>query len=303
MKTHDVYLYGMILLSNTFLLKRDYPKPDTYEEFTKRYSLPGGETAIAATILASYGCNVFLEGAYLGNRTYSQIIDFYKDKTVDTSKLYFDSSYDGLEDVVLIDKNSRTILGTFEDYYSNGTNRWNDPEQADIVNAKVVGVDPWFGDKTNKVVSICKDHNIPYVVIDCAYDSYAHKYSGVNVISNEFLSMNYPDADRDELFKKYIENSNGLVIFTLGARDILYGRKGQDDLPKHFKPYHVKVVSTLGAGDSFRAGCIYGVLQNWNDEEIVRFAAATAASACTAFPIPLNPPTLSKINDIIGVQP
>lgn len=302
MGTTDIYLHGMILITNSFLLKGPYPEPDTYGEIDKRYILPGGETGTAATVLASLGCKVIMDGTYMGNRTYPQITEFYKDKTVDTSKLYLDPTFDGLEDYVLIDQTTRTPFGTFGDYYSNGLKRWHEPEETDIISAKVVGLDPWFEDMTQKVVTTCKNHDIPYVTIDCPYDSDTNRYCYVNVLSNEFISGNYPDVDRNELFQRYIANTNGLVIFTLGAKDILYGRKGQleNGQPKHWKPYSVPVVSTLGAGDSFKAGCIYAVYKDMTDDEIVRFAAATAACACTEFPLPLNPPTLDKIYSIMN---
>lgn len=297
MKKYDVYLYGMILVTNSFLLRDEYPKPDTYGEILKRYTLPGGETGSAATVLSSLDCNVLMDGTYMGRYTYPKIVDFYRDKKVDTSKLYLDETFEGLEDNVLIDKDTRTTFGTFIQYYSDGFKRWNDPLEEDITGADVVGLDPWFDDKTNKVVMICREHQIPYVTIDCPYDSDTHRYSSINVLSNEFISANYPNEDRIELFHKYIENSNGLVIFTLGSKDILYGRKKDDmnSLPKHFSPYPVEVVSTLGAGDSFKAGCVYALLKQMNDEEIVSFAAATAGCACSTFPLPLNPPTLEQI--------
>jgi sugar/nucleoside kinase (ribokinase family) len=55
------------------------------------------------------------------------------------------------------------------------------------------------------------------------------------------------------------------------------------------------VKSTLGAGDCFRAGIIHGVLQGMDDADIVRFAAATAASVCQRFPFALDPPGLKEI--------
>lgn len=302
MKTIDAYLYGMIVITNSFLLQGPYPEPDTYGEIKEKYILPGGETGSAATVLASLGCNVILNGTYMGNYTYPKILEFYKDKTVDTSKLYYDKTFDGLEDYVIVDQHTRTPLGTFGDYYSNGKKRWNDVNEEDILSSKVVGLDPWFEDKSKKVAEICHKAGIPYVTIDCCYDDEIHKYSSVNVLSNEFISVKYPDIDRDELIRRYIANTDGLVIFTLGARDIVYGRKGQltDGQLKHFKPYPVKVVSTLGAGDSFKAGCVYALLKSMEDDDIVRFAAATAACACTVFPLPLNPPTLDKIQKIMG---
>jgi len=296
MKNTDVYLYGMILITNSFLLKDRYPEADTYAEIAKKYILPGGETGTAATVLASLGCNVLMDGTYMGTKTYPLITDFYKDKSVDTSKLHLDPSFDGLEDYVIIDKNTRTPFGMFGGYYSDGLKRWNEPKEIDILSSKVVGLDPWFGEQTEKVVHICKDNHIPYVTIDCPYDSEAHRYSSVNILSNEFIEPNYKNQDRNELFQKYIDNSDGLVIFTLGAKDIMYGRNS--GLIKHFKPYSVPVISTLGAGDTFKAGCVYALLQGMDDDATVRFAADAAACACTVFPLPLNPPTLNKIKEL-----
>lgn len=62
------------------------------------------------------------------------------------------------------------------------------------------------------------------------------------------------------------------------------------------EPYKVDVVSTLGAGDSFKAGAIYALYKGMSDSEIVSFASATAAVACSNFPIAVNPPTLDKIS-------
>jgi sugar/nucleoside kinase (ribokinase family) len=42
----------------------------------------------------------------------------------------------------------------------------------------------------------------------------------------------------------------------------------------------MKGVDTTGAGDVFHAGFIYGLLQNWEVEEILRFANAAAALKC-----------------------
>jgi sugar/nucleoside kinase (ribokinase family) len=43
----------------------------------------------------------------------------------------------------------------------------------------------------------------------------------------------------------------------------------------------VAVVDTTSAGDVFHAGCIFGLLQGWHLEAVLRFAAAAAALECT----------------------
>lgn len=296
MKDSNIYLYGMILITNSFLLKDDYPEADTYAEMKQKYALPGGETGTCATVLASLGCNITMDGTYMGTNTYDKIIKFYENKSVETSSLYLDNSFDGLEDYVLIDKNTRTVFGTFGQYFSDHLKRWSEPKKEDILSSKVVGLDPFFMEQSNKVAVICNENNKPFVTIDCPYDTDIHRYSSINVLSNEYISSQYKNVDRDVLFQQYINNSKGLVIFTHGLNDIMFGRKNQE--VQYFKPFKVKTISTLGAGDSFKAGCVYALLHKMSDNDTVSFASATAACACTRFPIPLNPPTLDMIKSI-----
>lgn len=293
----DVYLYGMILITNSFLLKGDFPTPDCYSELKAKYSLPGGETGTCATTLDSLGCTVKMDGTFMGVNTYEKVVDFYNNKKVDVSSLKYDKSFDGLEDYVLIDKNARTPFGTFATFFSDSVKRWNPPSEKDILESEVVGLDPFFFDMSEKAAQLCHTDNKPFVTIDCAYNSIIHKYSSINVISNEFISENYPQDNRESLFRKYADNTDGLVIFTLGSKSIMYGRKSKDI--HYYTPFNIIPVSTLGAGDCFKAGCVYALLNNMSDEDTVMFASATAAVACMNFPVPLNPPTLDKINELI----
>jgi len=298
MNAYDVYLYGMILITNSYLLKDSFPEPDTYAEIAQAHRFPGGETGSCARVLASLGAKIKMDGNHMGIYTYDRIKAFFEPIDVDISRLTYDKDYDGLEDMVFIDRNTRTCFGTFARYFASGEKRWNMPCEDDIKAARVVGLDPFFGEASELVAQYCRKHGKKYVTIDCKYDSLLHGYSEVNVVSNEFLKSNYPHEDIEALFEKYTQASEGLVIFTFGARDVLYGRKGENI--RHFTPYTVEVVSTLGAGDSFKAGTVHALLQGMSDAEIVRFASATAAVACCGFPLWLNPPTLEKINALMN---
>ena len=290
---YDAYLYGMILRTNSFLLKGDYPKADTYGEILEKYSLPGGETGTCATVLLSLGRSVKMDGTYMGRTTMPFIQDFYKDKACDLTSLHLDESFDGLEDNVLVAGNTRTPLGQFQAFYADPNHRWNPPREEDIRQAQVAAIDPYFFEDSIRAAEICRDLKKPYVTIDCAYDSVLHRYSAVNVVSDEFYRDHYPQEARDDVLRKYMEASDGLTIFTLGAREIRFGRKGGQI--QSIAPYKVDVVSTLGAGDTFKAGCVYALWAGMDDISTVRFAAASAAIACTRFPLPLNPPQLAEV--------
>ncbi len=295
--SNDVYLYGMILATTSFLLEGDYPKPDTYGEIKKKYRLPGGETGTCATVLNSLGVSIKLDGNHIGRNVKPVITEFYKDKAVDLTSLTFDETYEGLEDYVIIDRKTRTPFGNFNGYYSDTIKRWNTPKEEDIINSKVVGIDPYFGEQTNLVAEYCVKNHIKYVTIDCPYDEYLHKNSAINVVSNEFTRNAYPNANREELLQLYMEHSDGLTILTNGSKEFEFGRKSTGI--HKFKPYSIDVVSTLGAGDTFKAGCVYALLKGMSDEETVQFASACSAVACTRFPLPLNPP---KLEEVIAMQ-
>ena len=78
---------------------------------------------------------------------------------------------------------------------------------------------------------------------------------------------------------------------------MLYGRKG-GEIHK-MKPFNVEVKSTLGAGDTFKAGCVYGLLHNMSDDELVRFASACSGVAISKFPLPIYPPKLEEVQNLL----
>jgi len=139
---------------------------------------------------------------------------------------------------------------------------------------------------------------VPYVTIDSPHDSFLHQHAAVNVVSGECISQHYRGMPLEEVMARLQETAQGLVIITCGGGEMLYGRKG--GAVRRMKPFPVEVRSTLGAGDTFKAGCVYGLLQNMADDDLVRFASACSGIAISRFPLPLNPPTLAEVNGLIA---
>lgn len=299
MEKYDIYLYGMTLVSTMNLLDGDFPELDTYGEIKESYILPGGETGSCSIVLSSLGCSVKIDGNYQGSKTIDVLNKYLVEKyNVDMSGVYIDPAFDGVQDMILIAGSTRTCFGRFGAFFSNDIKRWSSPVKEDIQNSKVAGLDPFFMEQSELAARYCHELGKKYVTIDCKPESLLNKYSEVNIISNEFIKSNYSGKDITELFKTYTENTEGLVIFTFGAREIMFGRKEQEI--QRLKPFQVKVRSTLGAGDTFKAGAIYGVFKGMKDEEVVKFAAATAGTVCSRFPLALNPPSLELIKNLIN---
>lgn len=298
MNHYEVYLFGQILGTHSFWLKDGFVKPDEYSEITEKYYLPGGETGTAATVLSSLGVEVKMDGTHIGTAVAPMLKEFYHDKTVDLESLTFDPLYEGLMDYVIIADLVRSPMGTFQALYASGKKRWNMPKESDIVHCKVAGIDPFFQEETRAVAELCVKHNKPYVTIDCSHDTYLHQHAAINVVSKECIENDYKGLAKEEIYRLLVENTDGLVIITSGEHDMIYGRKGCK--MQQMKPFMVDVKSTLGAGDTFKAGCIYGLLNGFSDEEIVRFASACSAVAISRFPLPLNPPTLEEVKKMLG---
>ncbi len=288
-----IYLYGMICGSNSFKLN-DFPRPDEYSEIQHSARFIGGETGTCATVLSSLGAEVRIDGTHIGRSTAELTRKFYGCKNVDLCSLTFDNDFEGLEDYILISGDIRTPIGRFGhffgEYYNGGAKHWNEPKERDVLWCDHAAIDDCFGDDSKRCAEMCVRHGRPYVTIDCRYDSYIHRHAAVTVISGEALKMHYGDVSRTEMFPLYAENSEGLTIITNGGGEFFYGRKGESQ--KKFTPFKVDAVSTLGAGDTFKAGCTYALAKGMSDEETVRFASACAAVAVSRYPSQLDPPKL-----------
>lgn len=293
----DAYLFGQVLGTHSFLLRGGFLQPDAYSEIDAQYFLPGGETGTACTVLSSLGVKVRMAGTDIGTKVAPMLKEFYKDKSVDLSLLNFVEG-DGVMDYVVIAGLVRSPMGRFQTLFSDGSRWWGIPKEEDLLGCRAAAVDPFFREESDKVAAICIKLGIPYVTIDSPHDSFLHQHAAVNVVSGECLHNHYQGMDKEAVMVLLQETAEGLVIITSGGGEMLYGRKGE--AVKRMKPFPVEVKSTLGAGDTFKAGCVYALLKNMADDDLVRFASACSGIAISRFPLPLNPPTLAEVNALIA---
>jgi len=297
MSNADVYLYGMTLLSTIHQLKAKFPSADGYQEIIRTFVIPGGEAANGAIVLSNLGVSVTLDGPFLGDVTAEPLLAYLKKRNVDCSLLHHHPGFPGWRDIVFCDGDTRTFFGWFVDYLFGGHKFWNKPNEQAIKSAKCVALDPFFGSESEEVARLCQKHHKDYVTIDSRFDTVITKGARVIACSREFLDREYPGVEPEDLLKQYQSNCSGLVIFTFGNRTVLFASAKTP--VQSFQPYSIKVVDTLAAGDTFRAGVVYGILKGWSDFEVVRFASATAAVSCTRFPSVYEPPTLAEITELM----
>ena len=298
MKQHaDVYLFGQVLGTHSFLLKDGFLQPDEYAEIQEQYFLPGGETGTAATVLDSLGVSVRMDGTWIGTEVAPMLKAFYADKKVDLSSLTFTES-PGVMDYVVIAGLVRSPMGRFQKLFASGERWWSIPKEEDIAGCRAAAIDPFFREESLLAAKYCRAYGVPYVTIDSPHDSPLHRGAAVNVVSRECTGEHYTGQTAETIMEQLKETSDGLTILTRGGDEMLYGRRGQET--RRMKPFRVEVRSTLGAGDTFKAGCVYGLLHGMSDDELVRFASACSGVAISRFPLPLHPP---KPDEVMNLMP
>ncbi|MBP5464351.1 MAG: carbohydrate kinase family protein [Treponema sp.] len=294
----EVYLFGQVLGTHSFLLRDGFLEPDEYAEIKEQYFLPGGETGTAATVLDSLGVSVRMDGTWIGTEVAPMLKAFYAGKKVDLSSLHFMEDDAGVMDYVVIAGLVRSPMGRFQTLFASGKRWWNIPREEDIAGCKVAAIDPFFQEETLRAADLCRKHGIPYVTIDSPHDSPLHKNAAVNVVSKECTGEHYKGMAAEDIMKLMQQETDGLTIITRGGDEMLYARRGEEI--HRMKPFQVSVKSTLGAGDTFKAGCVYGLLHGMSDGELVRFASACSAIAISRFPLPLNPPRMEEVQGLCG---
>ena len=94
---------------------------------------------------------------------------------------------------------------------------WNRPKKEDIVRAKAVCLDPFFGDASVRVASIGSGAGIPVITVDCLHDAPILAHVAAVVVAESFLRENYAGEQIEDLFRRYRDAKPGIVIFTSGA--------------------------------------------------------------------------------------
>lgn len=296
MTNYDIYSFGMVSSSTLYSIEGGFPAAEGYAEIDNVHHMTGGEATNSSIVLSRLGVQVKLDGNWIGadenGRRTKQLLDSYR---IDSSRLPLKDGYTGVREVVFAAGGTRTIFGTYGRLLEDAN--WNMPRAEDVNEAKVICLDPFFGDASVRAAELGVDAGIPVVTVDCLHDDPIIRHVSAVVVSESYIQWKYPEGQLEDLFQSYQQSTNGLVIFTFGDRGIWYGRPGE--APRIARPYSIKPVDTAGAGDSFRAGIVYGFLREWSDRKMIDFAAAVAAIVCTRTPGVLHAPDYGEVMDFI----
>jgi len=297
----NVYCHGMCVWSTVHRVLGGLPPEDGYGEIAESWHVPAGEATNGAILLSHWGHTASLDGATLGPASRTPLLAALQRHGVDTSRLRDAPDPDGFTDVVLTNGSTRSVFGRFRALLSDGLQRCTPPDAEAIARSHVALVDPCFGAHSRHAARLCFEARVPCVVLDCHHDDPLHHHAAATVLSREFRRQRYPDARDPELLSLYTASSPALTVFSHGQEPVRFARGPG---PQRSRPVaHVEARVTIGAGDAFRAGIAYGLLQGFDDDAAVEFALAAAACVCARGPIAAAPPSLDDIAALRALAP
>jgi sugar/nucleoside kinase (ribokinase family) len=108
----------------------------------------------------------------------------------------------------------------------------------------------------------------------------------------------YPDIKPEILVKKIADEFKLITIITVGADGVYYCKPGKSVV--HQEALKVNIVDTVGAGDAFHGGLLFGLANNWSLPEAVKLGIRCAAYNCQSFGAREGMPTAKelKLNNI-----
>jgi len=271
---------GMGLNSVDFLcLVPEYPTPNSKMQMRRFSKQGGGQVATAMVALSRWG----VKAKYLGKVGEDELGEFslhsIRQEGVDISSVMTEPHATNQFAMIIVDGSTgeRTILWNRDDRL---TYREGELRKDEVCSGKILHLDGHDVHAALQCARWAKEEGIPTVIdLDKVEPLTSELIKGIDFVitSSRFPALYTGIADREKAFLELQKHTSGFLCATLGHEGAIALVKGKVIYVEGLK---VKTVDTTGAGDVFHGGFIYGLLQNWEVEEILRFANAAAALKC-----------------------
>ena len=294
---------GMGLNSVDFLsLVSRYPESNSKTEILRFERSGGGQVATAMVALSRWGIKTKYIGK-VGSDELGQIsLESLQQEGVDVSSVTTEPDTPTQLGNIIVEATSgdRTILWRRDERLMF---REGELRKEDICSGKLLHLDGHDIRSAIQCARWAKEEGIPTVIdIDKVESLTPELIRDINfvVTSSRFPSLFTGISDREKALVGLQRHTRGFLCTTLGPEGAMALVDGEILYAHGFQ---VDVVDTTGAGDVFHGGFIYGLLQNWEVTEILRFANAVAALKCRALGGRRGIPMLSEVQKFLKTSP
>jgi len=280
-KVPKVDLVGVGLNATDLLIPlAEHPAPGSKVEFRSSSVLPGGQVASAVMACQRWGLSTRYIGK-LGDDSAAQLHrEEFARAGVETQIIAVPGCA-SQQAVILVDsQGERTVLWRRDQQLGLL------PEEINrdwIVNARALHVDGYDTAAATEAAGWARAAGIPVVAdLDDTYPGVEGLLENIDyaIVSRDVPARLLGEEDLEKslplMQRRY---GCALTAATLGPDGVL----AWDGKQFHYAcAYQVAAVDTTGAGDTFHAGFIYGLLQGWPLPRRLDFACAAAALNCMA---------------------
>lgn len=283
--------------TDTVVSVEKFPARGSKVEFHAVNVLPGGQTASAVVACQRWGMSTRYVGKVGDDAAASLHREAFSAVGVDAQLVPVSNCASQQSMIILDATGERTVLHKRDERLTllpqNLQREW-------IQNARFLHVDGWDTEAATLAARWAREAG---VLVSCDLDDI---YPGVEELMRnvDYLIVNedFPcrltgiDDVAEALKEMHSKFHCKLAASTLGHHGVI----AWDGTALHHSPaFKVNVVDTTGAGDTFRAGFIYGLHQGWPLAQQLEFACAAAALNCTVLGARGGLKPLSAIESLI----
>ena len=257
-----------------------YPRRGSKLEFNAGSVLPGGQVATTVVACQSWG----LTTRYVGKLGEDDAARLHREAFaragVETHIVTVPGGLSAQSFIIVDDGGERTVLCRRD---ARMTLQPEELKREWVTNARVLHVDGHDTAAATLAVQWARAAGVTTVAdLDDPYPGVEELAAGIDylIVNKDFSCrlMREPDVEQ-ALRRMQARFGSRLTAATLGEEGVL-AWDGKRMI--HRAAYRVPVLDTTGAGDLFRSGFIYGLLQGWALERQLDFSCAAAATNCMA---------------------
>jgi sugar/nucleoside kinase (ribokinase family) len=299
-KDKPIDVVGMGLNSVDFIVVvPEFPTFNSKMKILRFSKQGGGQVATAVVALARWGIRTKYIGKVGDDEWGKFSINSIHQESVDVSSVTIEAGAASQFAMIIVDSISgeRTILWDRDErlMYRKGELR-----KEDVCSGKVLLLDGHDLRAAIQCANWAKEEGIPTILdIDKVESLTSELIREIDFVitSSRFPSLFTGVSDREKALLELQKHTSGFLCATLGREGAMALMQGE---LLYIKGFQVNTVDTTGAGDVFHAGFIYGLLQNWEVIEIIRFANPVAALKCRDLGGRRGIPTLEEVQQFLS---
>ena len=275
---YDCVGFGICAVDYLCIVPR-YPQLDEKTEAIDFSQQGGGPVPTALVTLSRLGCKTAFIGRIGNDANGKFLLNEFAREGVDTSAIIVDDSMPTNQAFIWIDQTSGKKSIVLNNQHYCAVKR-SEIRCDRIRSLKFLLIDGRDTEATFSVIDWAKRQGAQ-IVLDAGsprdkMDELLHRVD-YPIVSESFCRNYLNIANFEHAIEALLNFGAKAAVVTCGNR----GCYGGDRAGIYFQnAFPVKVVDTTGAGDVFHGAFIFGLLQNWQTPEILKFASATAAIKC-----------------------